>query len=335
MPVDMLLARYGDLAFDSALAVYVLAMLLHAAEFSLGRRLAPLAAPAPVGVLVGAGAPATVPAVPHPDAPAVPPLAHPDPPAVPSGRPPAERAGRMAVALTVLGVLLNAGSLALRGLAAHRPPWGNMYEFSGAICLVAVVAWLVVLYRHTRSGRAAVLRRLGLYVLLPVVVLMLLAGTVLYVPAAPVMPALQSYWLAIHVSAASVASGILLVAGVSSTLFVLRSSGRLARLPSADALDRVAYRATTLAFPVWTFAIMTGAIWAESAWGKYWGWDPKETTALIAWVAYAAYLHARATAGWRGRPAAVINVIGFAVMLFNLFFINFVTTGLHSYAGVG
>jgi cytochrome c-type biogenesis protein CcsB len=106
------------------------------------------------------------------------------------------------------------------------------------------------------------------------------------------------------------------------------------KLPPADVLDRIAYRATIIAFPVFTFGVLCGAVWAEAAWGRFWGWDPKETVAFIAWVVYAAYLHSRATAGWRGQRAAVINVVGFAVTIFNLFFINLVTAGLHSYAGV-
>ena len=244
--------------------------------------------------------------------------------------------GRAAAAITILGTVLVCLAEVARGLAAGRAPWGNMYEFVAAVTLVGVVAWLVVLFR--RPG----LRRLGVFVLLPVILLMFLGGTVLYTQAAPVVPALRSYWLAIHVTAAVISSGILLFAGVASVLYLLRSahdsSGRMAwtsRLPEASVLDRVAYRATAVAFPIWTFAVITGAIWAEAAWGRYWGWDPKETTAFIAWVVYAGYLHARSTAGWRGQKAAAVNVVGFAVMSFNLFFVNLVVTGLHSYAGVG
>jgi cytochrome c-type biogenesis protein CcsB len=245
----------------------------------------------------------------------------------------------MAVSLTVLGALIHATSLVLRALAVQRVPWGNMYEFGSAICLAAVVSWLVLLRRHSRSG----VQRLGVFVLLPIVVLLFTSGTLLYAKAAPLQPALRSYWIAIHVLAAVIASGILLVAGAASVGFLIRTAhagrqpdgpGRAERLPAADVLDRLAYRATIVAFPVWTFAIIAGAIWAETAWGRYWGWDPKETVALVAWVVYACYLHARATAGWR-RGAAWINVAGLAVMIFNLFFVNLVVSGFHSYAGVG
>jgi cytochrome c-type biogenesis protein CcsB len=179
--------------------------------------------------------------------------------------------------------------------------------------------------------------------MLPVVILLFLGGTVLYTTAAPVQPALQSYWLVIHVSAVSIASGLLLVPGVASLMYLVRAAYEkdpsrfarfAARLPAADVLDRVAYRVTIVGFPLFTFGVICGAIWAESAWGRFWGWDPKETCAFVAWVIYAVYLHARATAGWRGQRAAVINVLGFAAMVFNLFFINLVTSGLHSYAGV-
>jgi cytochrome c-type biogenesis protein CcsB len=330
MVVDQQLGQFGDLLFGSALAVYILAMILHAVEHALLRRAPEQEAVVAVPTAVGAGGAATVDG---PESPAG--LGPADPGPAPRSR--AERFGRMGVSLTVLGFGLHLAMLVVRGFAAQRAPWGNMYEFTAAISLVAVGAWLVVLHRRPE------VRRLGMFVLLPVIVLMFMAGTVLYAQAAPVVPALRSYWLAVHVSAAVIASGILLLAGVASSLYLARSAhedapdrlGWAARLPAADVLDRVAYRATALAFPIWTFAVITGAIWAEAAWGRYWGWDPKETTAFIAWVVYAGYLHARSTAGWRGRKAAVVNVVGFAVMVFNLFFVNLVVTGLHSYAGVG
>jgi cytochrome c-type biogenesis protein CcsB len=243
----------------------------------------------------------------------------------------------MGVALTVLAALLHLGALVLRGVATGRVPWGNMYEYGMAVTFIAVLTWLVVLRKFP-------VRHLSGFVLLPIVTLMFIGGTMLYTVAAPVQPALQSYWLVIHVSAAATSSGVFLVPGVASILYLIRSAherdrGRFARfgakLPAAEMLDRIAYRTTVLAFPVFTFGVLCGAVWAEAAWGRFWGWDPKETTAFVAWVVYAAYLHSRATAGWRGTRAAVINVVGFAVTVFNLFFVNLVTTGLHSYAGVG
>ena len=300
------LATYSDRLFVAAAGIYALAMIFHAVEFAAARAKTP--------ALVGAGGPDVE-------------------PEQDSSRGRAERFGRMAVALVVLGALLHLASIAMRGLAAQRWPMGNMYEFISAICIAAVVTWLVVL-RRTPASRPA-----GPFVLLLVLVLMLLAGSVLYVPAGPVVPPLRSYWMSIHVSTISISSGLLLVSGVASLLYLLRRSGLLTavaeKLPAADALDRLAYRITIVAFPLFTFAIITGAIWAEAAWGRFWGWDPKETVAFVSWVIYAAYLHARATAGWRTGRAAWINVAGFATMIFNLFFINMVVAGLHSYAGLG
>ncbi|MBO0839508.1 MAG: c-type cytochrome biogenesis protein CcsB, partial [Sciscionella sp.] len=248
-----------------------------------------------------------------------------------------ERIGRMAVALTVLGALIQFASIVLRGFATHRWPLGNMYEYISFITFVAVGCWLIAV------GRFGV-RRFGAWVLLPVLILMSLDASVFYTVAAPVSPPLQSYWLVIHVTIISASSGILLLPGVASLGYLLRSANErdprrfavlASRLPAAETLDRIAYRTTIFALPLFTFGIMCGAIWAESAWGSFWSWDPKETVALVDWVVYAAYLHSRATAGWRGNRAAVINTLGFAVNVFNLFFINLVTTGLHSYAGLG
>ena len=192
------------------------------------------------------------------------------------------------------------------------------------------------------------MRWLGLAVTFAVVLTMGLAGTVLYTAAGPLQAPLRSYWLSIHVSAAIISSGVLTVGSSAAALYLVRTRydarvgagrspgiagvGRM--LPAPDVLDRTAYRVLAFAFPIWTFAIIAGAIWAESAWGRYWGWDPKETWAFITWVIYAGYLHARSTAGWRGRRAAWIAVVGFATFLFNFFGVNIFVIGLHSYAGI-
>ncbi|MBO0877874.1 MAG: c-type cytochrome biogenesis protein CcsB [Pseudonocardia sp.] len=320
MPVNEAMATYSDYAFRSAVVIYLAAMLLHLGEYARIR------APKRL-VAVGAGD----------DGAEAGPGDEPRAEGEAAERPWTERFGRMAVAMTVLGALLHAGSVATRGLAVDRWPWGNMYEFSSAITLFAVLAWLIVLRRNPG------MRRVGAFLLLPVVILMFLGGTALYAQAAPVVPALRSYWLAIHVTAVSLATGMLTVGGVASAMFLVRrpgggndrAGGFVASLPASDALDRVAYRVTVIAFPLYTFAIMAGAIWAEAAWGRFWGWDPKETVAFVAWVIYACYLHARSTAGWRTGRAAWINVAGLVAVLFNLFFVNLVVAGLHSYAGVG
>jgi cytochrome c-type biogenesis protein CcsB len=310
MDVNETLSSYSDWCYGFAVGAYVLAMLMYLYEqaFGVGVRSARREA-----VAVGGGDTLLA--------------ERSDEPAPGPGR--AERLGKMAVAFTAFGALLHLSALVLRGLATSRAPWGNMYEFGATLSLVAVLTWLVVLRRYP-------VRHLGVWVLLPVVALMFLGGVVLYTTAAPVQPALQSYWLVIHVFAIALGSGMVLVPGVVSVLYLLkvRKPEWSGRLPAADVLDQVAYRTTVFAFPIYTAGVIFGAIWAEQSWGRFWGWDPKETVAFVAWVVYAAYLHSRATAGWRGGRAAAINIVGFAAMIFNLFFINLVTTGLHSYSGM-
>ncbi|CAM3130513.1 c-type cytochrome biogenesis protein CcsB [Mycobacterium intermedium] len=320
--IDIGLARYSDWAFTSAVVALVVALLLLAIELAYvrGRKVEERE-------LVSAGTVSKDDATPGivVDAPQ---------------RRLDERVGRAGLAVLYLGIGLLLACIVLRGLATMRVPWGNMYEFINLTCMSGLVAGAIVLRRPQY-------RPLWVFLLVPVLVLLTVSGRWLYTNAAPVMPALQSYWLPIHVSVVSLGSGVFLVAGIASILFLLRTSslsdpeaeGRWARvvqrLPDAQTLDRIAYRTTIFAFPVFGFGVIFGAIWAEEAWGRYWGWDPKETVSFIAWVVYAAYLHARSTAGWRDRKAAWINVAGFVAMVFNLFFVNLVTVGLHSYAGVG
>jgi cytochrome c-type biogenesis protein CcsB len=312
------LASLSDSLFSISVALYSLAVVAFSAQLAFGRR----TARTPELVAAGGGAPAA---------------ATQDPAEDTRGR----RWGVLAMGLTVVGALVHAGILVARGLATDRLPWGNMYEFSTAVVLVAVVAYVAF------ALRAPALRHIGLFVLAPVVLSLVLIGLFLYAEAGPLVAALRSYWLAIHVSTAVIGFGIFFVSGIASILYLLRvrhdervatgdaqDGGLLSRLPVAAALDRVAHRTAVFGFPIWTFAVIAGAIWAEAAWGRFWGWDPKETWAFIAWVVYAAYLHARTTAGWRGRPAAWVNVVGLVVMIFNLTFVNMVSTGLHSYAGV-
>jgi cytochrome c-type biogenesis protein CcsB len=317
MDINQTLSSYSDWCYGIAVGAYVVAMLFYLYEQAFGYRRRVAAGKREL-VAVGAGGSESV--------------EEPEETVLERDNR-AERVGKLAVSLTVFGVMLHVAALALRGLATHRAPWGNMYEFGAVLCLVAVGTWLVVLRKYP-------VRHLGVWVLLPVVVLMFLGGVLLYTTAAPVQPALQSYWLVIHVFTIASGSGILLVPGVVSILYLLkvRKPAWATRLPAADVLDQVAYRATVratvFAFPIYTAGVIFGAIWAEESWGRFWGWDPKETVAFVAWVVYAAYLHSRATAGWRGGRAAIINIVGMAAMIFNLFFINLVTAGLHSYAGV-
>jgi cytochrome c-type biogenesis protein CcsB len=313
------LAQLSNNLIYSAIAVYTLAMVAFAGQLAFGTR----GRVARAAALVGAGSQAVAPELDSAEGTADVPA---DGAVVVGSR--ADRLGRVAVSLTVLGFGLHVASAVARGLAAHRPPFGNMYEFSTAGALAAVAVFLVLLTRRD-------VRYLGVFVLVPVVLSLGLAVTVLYTDAEQLVPALQSYWLTIHVVAAIVSFGTFTVGAALTLLYLVRRNvERPGRLPSAEALDRVAYRIHAFAFPLWTFAIMAGAIWAEDAWGRYWGWDPKETWALVTWVVYAAYLHARATAGWRGRGAAWIALAGYSCFLFNYFGVNIWITGLHSYAGI-
>jgi cytochrome c-type biogenesis protein CcsB len=248
---------------------------------------------------------------------------------------------RTAFGLTVLGLLTHLTAVVTRGAAEHRVPWGNMYEFIAAIALMAVAVLIAAAIRFRAYY-------LGLFVLLPVVLALALDVTVIYTPAGSLVPALNSYWLEIHVTAMIVASGLYIVGAVVTALYLIadrneqraqaglpsRTAGLMMHLPATTVLDRLSYRSILFAFPVWTFGVMCGAIWADHAWGRYWGWDPKETWSFITWVVYAGFLHARATAGWRGRKAAYIHLVGFACLMFNLVGINLWVTGLHSYAGI-
>ena len=327
MPINQTIARLSDLSFQSAFAVYLLALVLliwhyaatrtdHVHRFELGSR----------KLVAAGGVSAPSPEVPRRIVSAPP-------------KPVPERLGNMGAAVLVVGLGLHLVSIVLRGFATGRFPLGNMYEFVTMATVAATATGIVFL-------RGQTYRAMWVFLLAPVLILMFVAATLLYADAAPVVPALQSYWLPIHVTIVSIGSGVFLVSGVASLAFLLRIRqpagaerrgpvGAMARrLPDAQTLDRLAYRTVIVGFPLYGVGVILGAIWAEAAWGRFWGWDPKETMSFIAWVIYAAYLHARATAGWRETKAAWINIAGFVAMLFNLFIINMVVSGLHSYAGL-
>ncbi len=270
--------------------------------------------------------------------------------------PPGRRAGNIGMSLTWLAFGLLVVALVARALWAGRAPWGNMYEYSLASAAAITGVFLVVSLRRD-------VRWLGLLVTMASLVTLGVAVLFLYNDSPQLVPALKSYWLAIHVSAAIISGGAFTVGAAATILYLaadraerdgagtgprhltgLRGSLRstnsraaawvAARVPDSQALDAMAYRVNAFVFPLWTFTVIAGAIWAEDAWGRYWGWDPKETWAFITWLVYAGYLHARATAGWRGRKAAVVGLVGFACFLINFFGVNLFVSGLHSYAGV-
>jgi cytochrome c-type biogenesis protein CcsB len=244
-------------------------------------------------------------------------------------------------AATVVGAVLHGIGVVTRGIDSGHVPWSNMYEFTISGSFVAMVVFLVVQrFRDVTflapgvTGLAAIALGLGL--------------TVLYSESTGLQPALQSFWLVIHVSIAVIATGVLTVAAVASALqlarhgresgtgFLASSRARwLEAVPNSTSLEALAFRLNAVGFVLWTFTLVAGAIWAEHAWGRYWGWDPKEIWTFVIWVLYAAYLHARTTQGWSGRKAAWLSVAAYVAVIMNFTVVNIVFQGLHSYAGVG
>ena len=248
-----------------------------------------------------------------------------------------DRIGGMTQSLLWVALVLHLASIVLRGVAVNRFPLGNLYEYMMMITFGAMLAIMIAMQRKEW-------RTLWPWVLTPLLALMFYGSTKLYAESAPVVPALQSYWLPVHVTIVSLGGSLGIVSGIGSVLHLLRRwqpkgqehgfFGVIAKpLPSAKKLDQMAYRVAVVTLPVLGLGIVLGAIWAEAAWGRFWGWDPKETVSFATWILYAAYLHARATPSW-AKFAPWINIIALATMIFNLFFINMVVSGLHSYAGL-
>ncbi|MGP9694004.1 c-type cytochrome biogenesis protein CcsB [Brachybacterium sp. AOP25-B2-12] len=268
-------------------------------------------------------------------------------------------AGTFAVIMACGAAIVHVAAVVLRGLATHRVPWSNMYEFAMTGSAVVMVLFLAIILRRRE------LRVLGTFVVGPMLILMLIAQRMWYVPAAALPPSLQnSHWLVIHVSVAILASALFTIGAVISVLQLLQARRELQdpdgaveapgtrterlregiwrrigpvldRLPSSKDLEALAFRVHAVGFVLWSFTLIFGAIWASTAWGRYWGWDPKEVWTFVIWVVYAAYLHARATVGFRGSRAAWFALVGFLCVIFNFTIVNTVINGLHSYSGLG
>lgn len=323
------LDQISELLLISAIAIYLVAFIAFALD--LARRSAESQAKVDlvreaVGVEQSAGGTAVLVAAP------------PAPPEAPSrGRRTAARTG---IALMLVGVVLHAGAAVLRGVAAGRVPWANMYEFAMTGTLIMVLVFLIALTRID-------LKFLGAAISGFVVILLGIATVSFHVAVSPLPPALQSYWLVLHVLVAMLGTGFFTLAAALSAAQLLQvrrgkraEAGRptrlrlLATIPDADRLENLAYRISVVGFILWTFTLIAGAIWANHAWGRYWGWDTKEVWTFIIWVVYAGYLHARATLGWRGTGSAWLNLIGYACILFNFGVVNVFFHGLHSYSGL-
>lgn len=342
----MTLDEISIIAVYSAMAVYAVAFIAYSIDLAKrsaasGATTVAETASEPVGVLAGAGATtATTPTKAG---------------AATSVRPP--RAGdaatstvdygrspvlRVAVAMTVIAWALHLGATVLRGIAAERVPWANMYEFALTGTLVITTVYLVVLVVAKTD-----LRFLGTFVTGLVLVLLGVATVNFYVSVVPLPPALQSVWLVIHVFVATSAVGFFALGFALSVVQLMQARREaiaatadavkksfLATLPDSTSLENLAYRVNIVGFILWTFTLMAGAIWAEKAWGRYWGWDTKEVWTFIIWVVYAGYIHARATRGWRGTRSAWLAIIGFSAVLFNFTVVNLFFKGLHAYSGL-
>ena len=249
-------------------------------------------------------------------------------------------AARIAVIVMLMGALVHAAAVIMRGVAAQRVPWGNMYEFCTTGALVVVAVYLVALIFRDLRFVGTLVSGLAL--------IMMCAATISFAtPVGHLKPALQSYWLVIHVSIAVLASGVFTITFAMAVLQLVQTrreqrilngkSGGWAFMrlvPSAQALENFAFRLNALAFVMWTFTLAAGAIWASQAWGRYWGWDTKEVWTFVIWVVYAAYLHARATRGWAGPRSAWLSIIGYLCIIFNFTVVNIFFSGLHSYSGL-
>jgi cytochrome c-type biogenesis protein CcsB len=327
-----------ELLSNQALAVcggfYFIALLAHLAQWAAARSV-----PADVGSTVAAQSVAANGTTSAGSGGSVDTIAEVAAPPTPSER--QERFARIGLISTIVGAGVHFICVLSRGLAADpiRVPWGNMYEFTLTGTLVVVVGYLALYRKYQLGWLSPVVTGFALVVLMADALL-------LYQPVLALTDALQSPWLVIHVVAAIIATGAFTIGGMASLLYLIKERwlerqpeavdpgaatpqgaaphGYLARLPALSQLDRFAYQVHAFAFPVWTFAaLIAGPIWARQAWGRYWGWDPKEVWAFITWVVYAAYLHARATAGWKGRAAAMIAIAGLATLWFNFVGINF------------
>ncbi len=240
-----------------------------------------------------------------------------------------ERLSKTAVILQGTALILHTAALVLRGIEAGRIPMTNQYEFATcfawALCLVSLI--FIRKYRFSVLGVFA----------MPIIFLIMGYAAMQSRNIKPLMPALQSGWLAFHVSTAIIAYGAFGVSAALGAIFLMR--GKLKEdgflnqhIPAENKLDLIAYRSVCLGLLFLTLTILTGALWAEKAWGSYWSWDPKETWSLVTWIIYAVYLHLRLRKGWKGKAAAIFTVVGFICVIFTYIGVNTFLPGIHSYA---
>jgi len=313
-----ILDSYSLVAIYSAMGIYTIAFVMFALDLAKRSARIPAAETAYSGQLASAGGTTATLQKPQTEQAA-----------------PVYKFERIAYALTALGWLLHVAGVVLRGVAQGFVPWANMFEFS--LTSSAIVVGVFVIIQRWQD-----LKFLGVYIA-GFALITLGVGTVnFYVPVKPLPDALDSYWLIIHVFVASLGTAFFAIgAGLSiaQLLQARREAGKktlrlLKTLPDAVKLENLAYLVTVVGFVFWTFTLIAGSIWAERAWGRYWGWDTKEVWTFIIWVVYAGYIHARATRGWRGARSAWLAIIGFSAVMFNYTVVNLFFKGLHSYSGL-
>ncbi len=345
MPIATLLANYANLTLYLAMAVLTIAMIAFAVHVAFAQPTTQREAVEPELVTAGAVASNAVSGRGAAGGVVVADLPTPDAAPAPDSARTRERgqaSGQWGMTLSWLGAMLLVASVGLRGASVHRAPVGNMFEFAVFGSMLVMLVYLGLSLRWP-------LRWLGLFVVLPVLLTLGLALTVWYAEAAELLPSLKSIWLAIHVPVATLSVAVFTIAFSVLLLHLAkghreahpqdhagsRVMGFLDQLPSAAALDRTAYSLHVVAFPLWTFSLIAGAIWAQQAWGSYWNWDPKEVWTFVIWVIYAAYLHARATSGWSLRTANILAIVGYLAIVVNFAIVNVFFIGQHSYSGLG
>ncbi|GAA1584380.1 cytochrome c-type biogenesis protein CcsB [Leucobacter aridicollis] len=319
------LETYSTIALYSGMIVYAIAFVFYVVDLANRSGDAEVATAAPaVGAKAAAGGTTT--------------LVKPRQKATAAA--PRSRWLRAGFALTVLGFALHLAATVLRGIAADRVPWANMYEFALTATVSVVGIFLIVQFFVD-------LRFLGTLVTGLTLVFLGVAKVNYYVEIVPLVPALDSYWLVIHIIVAVLAVGFFTLSFGLSILQLLQarrttylkagqtnSLAFMGGFPNQVRLEDLAYRLAIIGFAFWTFTLIAGSIWAEAAWSRYWGWDVKEVWTFIIWVLYAGFIHARATRGWRGTRSAWLNIVSYAAVIFNFSVVNVFFKGLHAYSGL-
>ena len=330
------LAGYANVSLYSAMAVFTIAMLCHAVYLAgllpaRDRAGDPAAQHAVDRELVAAGGPGSESGAPVTSARHGGRPGRPDESDIPSR---ARAAAGIGATTTWLGGMLLLVSIVLRGLSVERWPLGNMFEFAVMGSMFTSIAFSVWATKRD-------LRWLGLFITGPILLVLGMAVRVWYTEAAELLPSLQSYWLIIHVTVAVLATAIFTLGAAATAIYLVKDafarSGRssvLDRFPDSPSLERTAYGLHIVAFPLWTFTLIAGAIWARQAWASYWNWDPKEVWTFVIWVVYAAYLHSRATSGISRQTASYIALAGYACIIVNFAVVNVFFVGQHSYSGL-